>query len=138
MQHTLSILLSSLTLLSACDKPNCEVTNPIFAQYSPESIEYQDELVRLLEESNPEKLSYWFDEYVVLEGQEYLKVSVRGSEICAEGILAVEKWDDKIKGIKRTRGESYRGAELRGLTFNIEYDTGNPILVYNNLDRIID
>lgn len=131
-----SILISvaiSMVLLS-CGRPECNTTNPIFISHAPSSPAYKKELITRLQDVNREPLSYWFAGYAVENSKEYLKFDVQGEGICANGLLEVRDWDEKVENIRRVKGKSYKGAELRGLRFTVE---GNN-LVYQGLDRIID
>ena len=49
----------------------------------------------------------------------------------------VKDWH-KIEGIKRTRGQSYVGVKLKGLTFDIEKESNNIELIYKDITRIVD
>ena len=56
-------------LLSACDRPVCKNTNPVFDKYSPDSDEYKSELIKQLEVVDKTKLTYWFSQYVESAGK---------------------------------------------------------------------
>lgn len=84
-----------------------------------------------------DKLSYWLDAYVREHGNEYILVDVRHDSLCATAMIRVKDWD-KIEGVKRTKGVSYKGAELRGLTFSVINDSSGVEFIYRTLDRIVD
>ena len=52
-----------LTSIVSCDRPVCKNTNAIFDKYSPDTKEYNDELVKQLAKVDKSKLTYWMDTY---------------------------------------------------------------------------
>lgn len=138
MKQVFLISFFATLILSACDKPDCEPTHPIFSEYAPSSPEYKKELIAQLKSRNAEDLSYWFEGYVEEDGKEYLQFNIQGDNICAQGLVKVENWTEDIANIKRVQGKSYRGAKFRGLSFTIEENTDGMELVYKDLERIID
>lgn len=130
----LSFTLILATLLS-CDMPGCQNTNPVFERNSPDSKEYKQELTKQLRTNKNGNLSYRMDGYIESSDKAYLVIGIVGDSLCAEGHMLVEDWDESLKGIRRTKGMGYIGAELRGLKYSINED---GILVYNSLERIID
>lgn len=123
--------------LSACDGPACTNRNPVFDRASYSSQEYQQELADRINRIGMDKLSYWLDAYVQEHGNEYILVDVRHDSLCAMAMIRVKDWD-KIEGVKRTKGVSYKGAELRGLTFSVINDSSGVEFIYRTLDRIVD
>ena len=75
--------------------------------------------------------------YFEKNGQDYLDVAIKGADFEATGVVLVNNWD-QIEGIRRTKGQSYQGAELRGLSLIIQKDAEGTNLVYNGLQEIID
>lgn len=138
MKTKFIVLITTLLLvLASCDRPNCKNTNPIFDSNSIDSKAYKKELVKEVERVGMENLLYWFSGYSKQNEHEYITVFVQGDNLCAQAILQVKDWKN-IEGIKRTKGKSYRGVELKGLTFDI-VATGDSIsFIYKNLKRIID
>ena len=82
-------------------------------------------------------LSYWFDSYVQQNGNDYILVDIQNDSICATGMIQVKDWD-KMEEIKRTKGASYKGAELKGLSFDVTKDSAGVEFTYRTLDRIVD
>ena len=121
----------------SCNRPECNNTNPVFDQFSPESKEYKEELVNQLGKIDNSKLRYWFDEYQDIDKQEYIRVFIQGDGLCAKAVLAVKQWDD-IRSIRQTKGKGYRGAELKKLRFTIVQDSVKTDLIYSGVDAIID
>ena len=130
---TLIFAAISLLLLS-CGRHECNNINPIFNKYSPSSSEYKKELISQLQDIDADQIFYRFAGYAEENGKEYLNFNIQGEEICAKGLLEVKSWDERIANIKRVKGNSYQGAEFRGLSFTIE---GND-LIYQGFDKIID
>ncbi|MDY0282023.1 MAG: hypothetical protein RBR35_15840 [Salinivirgaceae bacterium] len=130
------ILLVILTAVS-CDRPNCHNKNPIFEKYEISSVDYKTELIQQIEKIGQQNLTFWFESYIKENEKEYIIVNIQHDSLCAKGKILVNDWN-KIEGIRRTNGQSYSGAELQGLTFNVEKDSNKIELVYNDLIRIVD
>ena len=130
-------LFCLLILITACDRPECSNSNPIFEKFDPSTEPYKDELAKQLAIVDQSKLRYWLAEYHEKDGQEYLYCFVQGDGLCAKIMLTVKQWN-KIEGIRRTKGKSYQGAGLKNLKFYILRDSGKTKFVYKDLDRIID
>ncbi len=69
-------ILGSAVLLFSCDKPTCENENAVFNQFTPESSEYKNELMKQLALQKEGDLSYWFDSYHTKDNKEYILVDV--------------------------------------------------------------
>lgn len=136
--HLFFIVTSILSVVvSACDKPECTNTNPIFDKNQPESRIYQDELAFQIQKTGTEYLSYWFRNYENQNGNELLYFSVQGDSLCATMILEVRDWSN-LSDLREKKGESYRGAEFRGLKFDIEQDSLSTRFIYKGQLEIID
>ncbi|WPP49849.1 hypothetical protein [Catalinimonas niigatensis] len=138
MKPAFLITFSVAMVWSACDRPDCEPSHPIFSQHEPSSPEYKKELISQLKSMEAEDVSYWFDSYVEKDGNEYLQFNIQGEDICALGLMKVEDWTEEIANIKRVKGKSYRGAKFRGLTYTIEEQADGIELIYKDLESIID
>jgi hypothetical protein len=125
-------------LIASCDKPECKNSNPVFDKYSAETKEYKDELVRQLKLVDSSKLSYWLEKYQETDNLQYLHVNIQGDDLCAMGMVRVEKWDDKLEAIRKTKGIGYRGAELVNLKTDVLEDSAKTELIYRSVDAIID
>jgi hypothetical protein len=133
-----TLTLSALIIgLSACDRSTCKDQDPIFDRYSYDSQEYKRELADRIRNIGPENLEYWFDAYVQKDGNDYLLVDIRNDSLCATGMIEVNDWH-KLEGIKRTKGVGYKGAKLKGLTFQVTQDSAEVQFTYRTLDRIVD
>ena len=136
-QLTFKILLIFCVVVStACNNVNNNTSNAVFAKYSPTTKEYKNELATKLK-SNPEGLLFTFNKFVENDGKEYLDIQVRGDDFEATGLVLVNNWH-KLEGIRRTKGQSYAGAELRGLTLDIQENPSGANLVYHDLEKIVD
>jgi hypothetical protein len=133
--------------LSACNntveddgKPDFVETNrasnTLFNKFPPTSKEYKNELAKRIK-SHPEQMTYIFDSYFQENGREYLQVQVEGGDFKAKGLILVNSWH-KLEGIKRTKGQSYSGAELKGLQLNIIPSAWGADLIYKDLEEIVD
>ena len=124
-------------ILLSCNQPLCENTNSIFDTYAPDTNEYKNELALKLQSTDNQELSYWFDRFESQNSKEYILVDIQGEKLCAKGLLLVNDWS-KLDGIKKSQGQGYRGAELRGLKISVEKDSTEIELVLEDIDYIID
>ncbi len=130
------ILFVILTVVS-CDRPICSNKNPVFDKYDINSFEYKTELLKQIEKIGQKNLSYRFESYIKENEKEYIIINIKNNSLCAKGKILVKDWN-KIEEIKRTSGQSYVGAKLKGLTFNIENDSNKIELIYKDITRIVD
>ena len=130
------ILFVILTVVS-CDRPICSNKNPVVDKYDINSFEYKTELLKQIEKIGQKNLSYLFESYIKENEKEYIIINIKNNSLCAKGKILVKDWN-KIEEIKRTSGQSYVGAKLKGLTFNIENDSNKIELIYKDITRIVD
>ena len=130
------ILFVILTVVS-CDRPICSNKNPVFDKYDINSFEYKTELLKQIEKIGQKNLSYWFESYIKENEKEYIIINIKNNSLYAKGKILVKDWN-KIEEIKITSGQSYVGAKLKGLTFNIENDSNKIELIYKDITRIVD
>ena len=128
--------ISCIVALTACTNVKDDTSNSVFKQFSPTTKEYKNELAAKLK-SNPTELHYTFNKLVEKDGKEYLDIEVKGDDFKAIGHVLVNNWR-KLEGIKRTKGQSYSGAELRGLKLDIEEHSSGANLIYNDVEKIVD
>ena len=121
----------------SCNRPKCENKNSIFNTNEVASNEYKKELVKELQRVGIEKVRYWLKNYIKEDGNEYILVNIQGEGLCTEGLIKMNHWKN-IEGIKKAKGKSYIGAELRGLTFDIKSSENNIEFIYKNTAEIID
>ncbi len=131
------ILSTLLFFLASCDRPDCKNTNPVFDSNGIETNIYKQELVKQMDKVGKDNLTYWLSNYIEENGKEFITVNIQGGDLCAKGLLQVNDWKS-IEGIKRTKGVSYNGAQLKGLKFNT-ITTGESIdFIYKNIESIVD
>lgn len=135
--HQILVFFCLLIFTVACDRPACNNSNPIFDQFFPDTKLYKDELIKQLELVDKAKLRYWLEQYQEKDGQEYLYFFVQGDGLCAKIIMTVNQWN-KIEGVKKSKGVSYRGAEFKDLKFDIFQDSVKTEFIYKDLGKIID
>lgn len=128
----------ALTALLACDRPQCVNSNPVFENNAPTAKIYKDELLQQINTEGKSNLTYWLKGYEERNGKTYLQFNVQARNLCAVADVLVKHWDEKTRGIKRTKGVSYSGAEIKGLEFTVEQDSAHTELIYKSLDAIID
>ena len=132
------IAISALcTFLLSCDRPKCTNQNPTFDSFSMDSKEYKNELAKEIQRIGITNLSYWLKSYLEKDDKEYIIVNIQNKDLCAKGMIEVKDWS-KIEGIRKSKGISYRGAELEGFVFEINESNGSNNFVYQTLDKIID
>lgn len=124
-------------LFTACDRPECTNTNPVFEEHTHESVSYKNELRDEVNRIGINNLRFWLDSYVKRGEQEYILVNVQGKGLCAIAELEVDEWG-KLKGIQEKKGVTYRGAELVGLTFDFIQNGEFVQLSYTGVDHILD
>ncbi len=131
------ILSTLLFLLASCDRPNCKNTNSVFDSNDIEANLYKQELVKQIDKVGKEKLTYWLSNYTKKNGKEFITVDIQGGDLCAKGLIQVNDWKN-IEEIKRTKGVSYNGAQLKGLTFDIIANGESINFIYKNVESIVD
>jgi len=129
-------LISCIVALTACNNVKDNTSNSVFEKFSPSTKEYKNELATKLK-LNPKGLLYTLNKFVENDGKEYLDIKVKGDDFEATGLVLVNNWN-KLEGIKRTKGQSYGGAELKGLKLDIQENSSGANLVYNDLEKIVD
>jgi len=135
MKRITFLLITVLTLLSSCDKPRCENTNPIYIENAIDSKVYNDELLKEL--STEENLSFWLKEVKTENNKDYLVVNIYNENVCTAGQFLVRDWKG-IESIQKSKGIGHRGAQLQGFTYSITYTNLETILNYKSLTAIID
>lgn len=140
MKAKINLLLAVVclvTLFSACDRPVCKNTNPIFDKFSPDSKEYKAELAKQLATVEKSKLTYWFNAYTDSNGVEKLLFDIQGDGLCALMVLTVEDWS-KLEELRQKKGASFRGAEFKNLKFEVKQDSLLTEFIYRDYEKIID
>jgi hypothetical protein len=130
-----AVTISFIVALASCNNETNRSGNPVFEKFSPASREYKDELAKKLQ-SNPAEFHYTFNCLVEQEGKEYLDIEVEGDDFTAKGLVLVNNWT-KMEAIKKTKGQGYSGAELRGLKLKVEENPSGANLVYDDVEKIV-
>jgi hypothetical protein len=140
LKNTLTFLptICALLLLTGCDRPACNNKNPVFDQYSPDSKEYKDELVKQLGTVDQSKLTFWMDWYEEKNKRVFIHTYVQGDGLCARMVLSVKDSDEGIEGLIKNKGLGYRGAGLEDLKFHIRQDSAQTEFVFNEISGILD
>ena len=131
-----STIVCCIVALVSCNNETNRLSNPVFEKFSPAAREYKDELAEKLK-SDPEEFHYTFNSLVEQGGKEYLDIEVEGDDFTAKGLVLVNNWA-KLEEIKRTKGQGYSGAELRGLQIKVEENSSGATLVYQDIEKIVD
>lgn len=133
------LLLSILAMIlySSCDRPSCESDNPIFDQFDFRTLEYQAELKNQLTSRNQSDVRYWLADFTEDGESTYLTVYMQGDRLCAKGLIKIDDWH-KLENIRKTKGKGYFGAEIKGLSLAFSDDSKSPLLVYQDLVKIVD
>jgi len=127
-----------LILTVSCDRPDCKNTNPIFDNYTPDTKEYKDELVKQLAKVDRSKLNYWMDTYQEDNNLKYIVAHVQGEGLCAKIFLGVNDSEKGIEKLIMNKGMGYHGAELEGLKFDIKQDSKSTEFVFQEISGIVD
>ncbi|HCT84186.1 MAG TPA: hypothetical protein DF296_03190 [Candidatus Margulisbacteria bacterium] len=138
LKNKLSLFVITLfAAIISCDRPDCKNKNLILANYSPESREYKTELISLLKSPEAANYTFWFKQYVESGDEELLYFNIQGRDLCAVLVLNVEDWS-KLKELRHKKGITFRGAEFKNLTFDIQEDTANIKFIFKDFSSIID
>ncbi|TYB75774.1 hypothetical protein [Bizionia myxarmorum] len=130
-------LVIILVLAISCTTTVCKNTSSILNSNEPETGIYQQELVKEIDRIGARNLTYLLNSFNKQNGEESLTIDVQGDGLCAEATLIVKDWSG-LEEIKRTKGVSYLGAELRGLTFDIINNTDSVDFIYKNVEAVVD
>ncbi len=125
-------------VIVSCNRSECINTNPVFNNNLPESKIYKDELLNQLLKSDNNEITYWLESYEERDNKTYLCFHVQSDSLCAEAVIWIKEWDEKLADIKRTKGNGYIGAEFKGLTFGVETTPDHTELIYSGVNIITD
>lgn len=139
MNKYLTIFFSLIFLSFAISCNTSEVKqNPVFEKSLPDSKVYKDELIKQLGKADKSKLSYYFDSYEVIDGKEYLNITIEGENLYAHTLMLVKNWDEILKPIKESKGKGYGGGELVNLKYEIVQNPTAVEFVYLSAAEIAD
>ncbi len=133
MSNVFPLLALLLLLATACGKPDCNNTNPVFDQYDTDAETYQQELIRQLQGANQDEMTFWIAGYAERNGHPHLLVDMVGEGICAQGWVRINDASG-LESVVRNQGRGYRGAELVGLRLAVSDNE----LVCRSVQRVAD
>lgn len=133
-----TILLLTI-LCSACDRPECTNHNPVFDQYPPDSLEYEQELAIQLKRNSNNDLTYWIalNSYYKAGGSHYMKVNVQGGSLCAIACFDITGATG-LDNYLNVKGKSYGGAQLKYIKYHIDSSNGSYHYYLDSIGQIID
>lgn len=118
--------------------PDCHNTNKIFNEYSPNTVEYNTELIRLLKKTESLETSYWLGGYL---DPEHISIFIQNDSICTIALITInEKLKDDggfMNHLMAVNGVSYNGS-LTGVEFEFSNDKDNPEIFLVAVEDIID
>ena len=129
-------LSAMLVFESSCGRPGCTNTNTTFEKFMPGTNEYKSELAKQIQSIGSGNLSYWFDNYLMKDGKEFILVDIQGDALCAKGEIQVFDWN-KIGGLRNEKN-GYRGSELKGLKIDTRQDSSGTSLIFQDIAGIVD
>ena len=140
MGKLMALALAGALLVSACDRPECRNTNPVFDQNSIDSKAYLEELVKEMAKRDPKDLTYWMYNWEVRDYKQYMIVNVQGDGLCAQAFLTLPADKPAYKGPKKDYSSAggSRGAQIVGLEYQVVHSAEGPVLLFEKYDDMID
>ncbi|MCB9174476.1 MAG: hypothetical protein H6589_07690 [Flavobacteriales bacterium] len=119
--------------------PDCKNTNKIFNEYSPNTLEYNTELIRLLKKTESLETSYWLGGYL---DPEHISIFIQNDSICTIALITINAHKLKNDGgflthLMQVNGVSYNGP-LTGVKFEFSNNKNNPEIFLIAVEDIID
>jgi hypothetical protein len=138
--NKIAVLVAGLLLLCACDRPECQNTNPVFDQHSIDSQAYLQELVKEIAKRDPDDLTYWMYNWEVRDYAQYMIVNVQGDGLCAQAFLTLPPDKPAYKGPKKDHSSAggARGAQIIGLEYQVLQTNAGTVLLFQKYDDMID
>ena len=131
------IYLLPLTLLIACDKPDCTNKNPVFDKNAPGSMTYDTELVKQMTEQAAADQHFWIEGYKEKDGKEYMQVELQAKDMCAHFEMDITGNGD-LEQFRKVKGMSYSGAGLAGLKLKIANNDTSYSFFFERVQTIVD
>jgi hypothetical protein len=140
MGKLIAVACAGAVFLSACDRPECKNTNPIFEQHAYDSRPYLEELIKEIAKRDPKDLSYWMHTWEIRDYKRHMVVHVQGDGLCAKAFLTYPDDETAERPKKRnyTSAGGARGAEIIGLRFELMDGDTAPVLLFKGYDDMID
>lgn len=104
-------------MILSCESQECGTTNDVFRSSPVGSQEYVMELKKQL--SNAANLSYWVKDYKRINDKDLLLISIKGEDLCAEGLLFVQN-SPELQVVIYKKAKSYKGAQILGLKYSFK------------------
>ncbi len=135
MRYSIFSFLILLTFsFIACNSSN---KKDVLADLEPSSKQYKQELARQLKMSSAHEFTFTLNQYLKINGKDYLDINIRGQNLRAGCLVLIDNWN-KLEAIKQSSGMGYGGAELKNLQLNIVNAHTDPIFIYKDLDKVSD
>jgi len=100
---------------------------------------YNEELVTQMYSNGEAKLHYWVVDYTVNDKDSFLILEAQGEDLCAYLWLDVSsRGDGKLNNLIGKHAQGYKGAELKGLNYDVVQANGQYRFVYKSLGWIND
>ena len=131
------IHLFLIILSISCGRPECKNTNSVFDKFTPDTKEYKTELLKQIEAADAGQLRYWFIRNFEKNEKDYIEINIQSGNICAKAEVRVDEWGN-MTAIKKKKGVSYSGAELKGFEMMMVQDSSTTNLVFVDVDKISD
>ena len=122
--------------ISSCNQPDCNSNaNEILSSKDKSSIAYQNELMRLIDENQPE-VEYFFERRAEINGESFIVMNCYGPDFCGE--LKTKFVRKNVESIK-LQNKDWKGAQLLGVGFKrVKLVSGHEIFAFEKLEKIID
>lgn len=137
MKYIKLIFPAIYIFLFACDRPECNNTNPVFDNNTPNSEIYKSELAKQIRSRNSKDIFYWIDQDTMENGKDYLLVHTQSGHLCAQMHMQVNDWG-RLAHVKEVHSMSYIGAGLEDLQYDIVQDSTGTHFIYKSVEDIID
>ncbi|MBS1560276.1 MAG: hypothetical protein JSS89_01590 [Bacteroidetes bacterium] len=131
------ILFIALFGLASCTPSEKSDRSVFFSTHDPASEEYRSELARQLRTTDGSSVTYTFERYAKIDGNDHIVVDIVTDDFQATATMRVESWDG-LEGIRNTRGQGYAGAELKDLTFEVRNGGSGTEFIYAGVGAIVD
>ncbi len=135
--RSLIMLVVAVGGLMSCNSSDPGDPSTFFTTHDPSSDEYHRELARQLRATDLSSITYTFERYEKIDGNDCIVVDIVADDFTAIATMRVESWDG-LESIRATKGQGFSGAELKDLTFEIREGPPGTEFVYSNVGAIID
>lgn len=123
-----------MALTTSCERPNCKTDNIIFKNFNPEDIEYKNELLKQIENSNEDEIRFWLKKIDQNNIEFYIQDD---KDLCACLSGEIEE-KSKFKNIIENEGKGYIGSEFIGLEYHTIKNENNLSFFVENYSFISD